>query len=264
MKLFRKSALAGALSVALLCGAVPALVPQTAPVAYAENAAGNPSPAFEVHFKDGRPSAWKEADGWTNGNPFNVNWYKKNVTFNNGKMQLIIDDDFESKNDVPYSGGEFRSDGLYGYGRYEVRMKAIKNDGVVSSFFTYTGPYDNPPTPWDEIDIEVLGKDTTKVQFNYFRDGKGEHEKMYDLGFDASKDFHDYAFEWHKDCIIWYVDGKEAHRVEAKDIPITKGKIMMNAWAGKNVDDWLKAFNDSDLPIEAEYEWIKFTPFENE
>ena len=176
-------------------------------------------------------------------------------------MQLIIDDDFKSTNEVPYSGGEFRSKAFYGYGRYEVSLKAIKNDGVVSSFFTYTGPSDN--NPWDEIDVEVLGKDTRKVQFNYFRDGKGEHEYMYDLGFDASEDFHTYAFEWHKDKIIWFVDGKEAHRGD-KAIPVIKGKIMMNAWAGKNVDAWLNHFNDKNLPVQAEYQWVKFTPFENE
>ena len=32
---------------------------------------------------------------------------------------------------------------------------------------------------------------------------------MYDLGFDASEDFPTYAFEWHKDKIIWFVDGKD-------------------------------------------------------
>ena len=104
---------------------------------------------------------------------FNVTWRKENCTFENGRMQLIIDKD-KKDGSVPYSGAEYRSKDFYGYGRYEVRMKAIKNDGVVSSFFTYTGPSDN--NPWDEIDIEILGKDTTKVQFNYFTDSKGNHE----------------------------------------------------------------------------------------
>lgn len=215
--------------------------------------------SLAIDFKQGTmPQGFEAAHGWTNGNPFNVNWYSKNVTFKNGNMQLVIDNDPTRANDVPYSGGEFRSKDFYGYGRYECSLKAIKNDGVVSSFFTYTGPSDN--NPWDEIDVEVLGKDTTKVQFNYFRDGKGDHEYMYDLGFDASEDFHTYAFEWHKDCIIWYVDGKEAYRAD-KSIPVTRGKIMMNAWAGKNVDEWLKAFDDKELPLQAEYQWVKYTPF---
>jgi len=212
-----------------------------------------------AQFTEGMPDGWECADGWCNGSMFNVTWRKKNVTFNDGKMQLIIDNDTVPKDGIPYSGGEFRSREFYGYGRYEVSMKAIKNDGVVSSFFTYTGPSDN--NPWDEIDIEILGKDTTKVQFNYFTDGKGNHEYMHDLGFDASEDFHTYAFEWHKDKIIWFVDGVEVYSAD-ENIPITESKIMMNAWCGKGVDGWLNAFDDSKLPLTAEYEWIRFTPFE--
>ena len=83
---------------------------------------------------------------------------------------------------------------------------------------------------------------------------------MIDLGFDASEDFHTYAFEWHKNAIIWYVDGKEVFRREGENLPCTKGKIMMNAWCGKGVDTWLKAFNDENIPLTAEYQWIKYTP----
>lgn len=218
-----------------------------------------PAESIYIDFTEGKPDSFEEANGWCNGSCFNVTWRKKNVTFENGKMQLIIDNDPVPANGVPYSGGEFRSKDFYGYGRYEVSMKAIKNDGVVSSFFTYTGPSDN--NPWDEIDVEILGKDTTKVQFNYYTNGKGNHEYMYELGFDASEDFHTYAFEWHEDKIIWFVDDVEVHSV-TENIPVTKGKIMMNAWCGIGVDGWLKAFDDSKMPLTAEYEWIKYTPFE--
>lgn len=218
-----------------------------------------PSEPLFVDFIQGAPTGYEIADGWTNGSMFNVTWRKKNVTFENGCMQLIIDKDANPSGDIPYSGGEFRTRKFYGYGRYEVSMKAIKNDGVVASFFTYTGPSDK--NPWDEIDIEILGKDPTKVQFNYFTNGRGNNEYMHDLGFDASEDFHTYAFEWYEDKIIWYVDGVEVHSAD-KRIPVTKGKIMMNAWCGTGVDGWLKAFDDSNLPIMAEYQWIKYTPFE--
>ena len=215
--------------------------------------------SVHVDFADGKPEGFETANGWCNGSMFNVTWRNSNVTFNDSKMQLIIDKDAVPSNGVPYSGGEFRSKDYYGYGRYEVSMKAIKNDGVVSSFFTYTGPSDN--NPWDEIDVEILGKDTTKVQFNYFTDSQGNHEYMHDLGFDASESFHTYAFEWHKDKIVWFVDGVEVHSA-TQNIPVTKGKIMMNAWCGTGVDGWLNAFDDTNVPLTAEYEWIKFTPFE--
>ena len=212
-----------------------------------------------AEFTNGMPDNWECADGWTNGSMFNVTWRKSNVSFNDEKMQLTIDKDLLSDGSIPYAGGEFRSKEFYGYGRYEVSMKAIKNDGVVSSFFTYTGPTDG--NPWDEIDVEILGKDTTKVQFNYFTDSKGNHEYMHELGFDAAEDFHTYAFEWHKDKIVWFVDGAEVYSA-TESIPVTEGKIMMNAWCGTGVDGWLNAFDDTNMPLTAEYEWIRFTPFE--
>lgn len=219
-----------------------------------------PCEPISVEFKDGNANAatMEIANGWSNGGQFNVTWRKANCTFNDNKMQLIISED-TAGGSIPFAGAEYRTRKFYGYGRYEVSMKPIKNDGVVSSFFTYTGPSDK--NPWDEIDIEFLGKDTTKVQFNYFTGGRGNHEYMHDLGFDASEDFHTYAFEWHEDKIVWFVDGVEVYTA-TNNIPKTRGKIMMNAWCGKGVDSWLKAFDPSNMPLTAEYEWFSYTPFE--
>ena len=196
------------------------------------------------------------SDGWTNGSMFNCTWRKRNGCIFDGSMKLTIDKDMLDL--PPYSGAEFRSRDFYGYGMYEVVMKPIKNDGVVSSFFTYTGPSDN--NPWDEIDIEFLGKDTSKVQFNYFTDGKGNHEYLYDLGFDASEDFHTYGFDWKSDSVTWYVDG-EAVYTATENIPSTPSKIMMNVWPGTGVDGWLNAF-DGTVPLTAEYRSVNFTPTE--
>ncbi|MGN0699688.1 MAG: glycoside hydrolase family 16 protein [Oscillospiraceae bacterium] len=198
-------------------------------------------------------AVFEMSDGWTNGSMFNCTWRKGNVTFNDGAMQLTIDTDAGA---LPYSGAEFRSKDWYGYGYYEVEMKPIKNDGVVSSFFTYTGPSDN--NPWDEIDIEFLGKDTTKVQFNYFTNGKGGHEHIYDLGFDAAEEFHTYGFFWQADAITWYVDGEAVYTAE-KNLPVTPSKIMANTWPGTGVDGWLNAY-DGTTPITAEYRYIDFRP----
>ncbi len=69
----------------------------------------------------------------------------------------------------PYSSGEYRTRGFYGYGCYEARFKPIKRAGVVTSFFTFAGPYDNGGNGrHNEIDIEFVGKDTTTVQFNFW------------------------------------------------------------------------------------------------
>ncbi|MFR6588131.1 MAG: beta-glucanase [Ruminococcus sp.] len=203
-------------------------------------------------FRAGESPLFFASDGWTNGNPFDCGWYAENAVVKDGALHLSIDKDSAGK--YNYSGGEYRTNDHYSYGYYETSMQAIKNDGVVSSFFTYTGPSED--NPWDEIDIEVLGKDTTKVQFNYYTNGQGNHEYMYDLGFDASEGYHTYGFDWQEDSITWYVDGKAVYTATS-DIPSTPGRIMMNTWPGIGVDSWLKAF-DGTTPLTARYQWVTY------
>lgn len=207
---------------------------------------------FEMTLDSYQSSAMEIADGWTNGDMFDCTWRATNVSFHNGIMDLKIDKDAPTNG---YSGAEYRSRQTFGYGMYKVTMKPIKNDGVVSSFFTYTGPTDG--TPWDEIDIEFLGKDTTKVQFNYFTSGQGNHEFLYDLGFDASQSFHEYGFDWEKDSITWYVDG-EAVYTATTNIPSIPGKIMMNVWNGRGVDGWLNHYNGK-TPLIAQYDCFSYS-----
>lgn len=201
-------------------------------------------------------SKWNLAN-WTNGSMFNCGWRPDHVTFNGGKMTLTLNNDKSHGKD--YTSGEFRSNAKLGYGTFEVKMKPAKGDGLVSSFFTYTGPSNGDP--WDEIDIEFLGKDTTKVQFNYYTNGKGGHEKLVDLGFDASEDFHIYAFKWTKRKIEWFVDGKLVYTKKASDIPTHPQQIMVNLWPGIGVDSWLKPFTYTG-PKQAVYDYIKYTPEE--
>lgn len=203
-------------------------------------------------FRKGATPLFIASDGWTNGDPFNCGWYAGNTSLDGGMLSLTIDKDATGQ--YAYSAAEYRTNDFYSYGYYETSMQAIKNPGVVSSFFTYTGPSDN--NPWDEIDIEVLGKDTTKVQFNYYTNGVGNHEYMYDLGFDASEGFHRFGFDWQADHITWYVDGEPVYTA-TDNIPSTPGKIMMNVWPGTGVDEWLAPF-DGKTPLTARYQWVTY------
>ncbi len=213
---------------------------------------GEESPyTLEADFSKGASDKFSCSDGWSNGNMFNCTWTKDSCTFEDGLLNLTINKNILDQ----YTAGEYRSNDFYHYGLYEVSMKPIKNNGVVSSMFTYTGPSDS--NPWDEIDIEFLGKDTTKVQFNYYTDGQGGHEYLCDLGFDAAEDFHTYGFRWEKDKITWYVDGKEVYSA-TENLPSTPGKLMMNAWNGLGVDAWLLPY-DGTVPLTAQYQWVRFT-----
>jgi Beta-glucanase/Beta-glucan synthetase len=209
-----------------------------------------------THFGDGfdsyDSSSWSKSDGWTNGGMFNCGWKADHITYANGIMTLKLD--HTSSSGKPYSSGEIRTINTYSYGYYQARMKPAKNIGVVSSFFTYTGPAFG--TIWDEIDIEFLGKDTTHVQFNYFKNGVGGHEKLYYLGFDASSAYHTYAFNWQPSYIAWLVDGVEVYRATT-NIPTTPGHIYINLWPGITVDSWLGAYNGV-TPLYAYYDWVAY------
>ena len=198
-------------------------------------------------FANGAPDGFWARNDRGNGHPFNCSFQRSNAVIGNEVLTLSL-----VRTEGGYAGAEYRTQDKFSYGFYSVRMKAAKCPGVISSFFTYTG------WPWDEIDIEFLGDDTTKVQFNYYTNGVGGHEYVYRLGFDASEDFHEYAFDWQSDSITWYVDGKAVYRATT-DIPSSSGQIMMNIW---NVADtnagWAGKFDESKLPVNAQYQWIAY------
>lgn len=200
-------------------------------------------------FALGAPEGFWARNDRGNGQPFNCAFHNDHALIKNEKLTLVL-----SKSGGGYVGAEYRSRQRYSYGFYSVKMKAAKCPGVISSFFTYIG------FPWDEIDIEFLGDDTTKVQFNYYTGGIGHHEYVYYLGFDASEDFHEYAFDWQPDSITWYVDGRPVYRA-TKNIPSTPGQIMVNLWnvADSNAD-WAGKFDDAYLPVTAEYLWFGYQP----
>jgi len=143
--------------------------------------------------------AWNKAT-WSNGGMFNCGFKADHAYFSGGQLVLKLDN--VASSGKPYSSGEYRTNNTFSYGTFETNMRSARATGTVTSFFLYTG------NPWDEIDVEILGKDPTKAQFNYYVNGVGGHEKIVDLGFDSSAGFHKYAIEYGNGYINWYVDGK--------------------------------------------------------
>ena len=234
-----------------------------------------------VDFANGAPDASVlfESDGWSNGDVFNVVWKSHNVHYENGIMRLGITEEKANAwlNDVEvefnYTAGEARTENYYHYGDYEVSMKPSANGGTASTFFVCTGPYDlkdGVPNAHDEIDIEFLGKDTTHVQFNFFVNGVGGNEYMYDLGFDAAEEFHTYGFRWLPDSITWFVDGEPVYKVttdksaeEGKNLrvvdvlPQTAGRMLANYWCGnERAWGWMGAYNGEAKDNGTQYQWI--------
>lgn len=173
------------------------------------------------------------------------NWYKSNFHYPNSghpawqailihfkKDRLELEVRRRKVADKKIAGAEYQRRGFYHYGRYEVVMRAAPGSGTVSAMFTHThGQFGDPH---DEIDIEFLGKDLTRLHANYFTNGR-EHGGIYiPLGFDASKEVHLYAFEWEPGAIRWYVDDRLVHTATPADMPIPKapGRLIVHLWSG--------------------------------
>lgn len=208
-------------------------------------------------FRKGASPAFYAANGYSNGGNFGCVWRESCITYNNNALQITFKED---ASDYKYAGGELRTHKNYGYGYYSTSMKALPMSGIISSFFTYTGRSEG--NPHDEIDVEFMGKDTTEVQLNYYVGGKGGHERILKLGFDAAEEFHEYGFLWEEKKITWFIDGKAVHAVEGDNLPKAHGKIMMNTWnpIGFTQDLWAGKFDASKMPCAAEYEWVAYKP----
>lgn len=123
------------------------------------------------------------------------------------------------------------------YGRFEAVLKPAKAAGVLTALFLYRA------NPWQEIDMEFIGRDTTKILLNVFYN-PGNDGDLYnfgyrgtpvliDLGFDAADDFHRYAFEWESQEIRWFVDEKLIHVRRAgrpTPIPQLPMRFYLNVW----------------------------------
>ena len=175
---------------------------------------------------------WMKAHGWGNGGVFANGWDESKISFNEGVMHISLDSQSGS-----LLSGEYRTNEEYGYGYYETSLKASNTKGAINGFFTYTGPSEG--MPHDEIDIEIKGDDTTKLQVNYWTNGI-EHPTTIELGFDASQDFHTYGFLWSQDKIEWFVNGVLVHSEDGQRgaLPTHEGKIMLNLWGSVGAGEW--------------------------
>lgn len=223
------------------------------------------NPLLSEDFNSFNSVNWHKAN-WANGDPFANVWQPDNVLFNNGIMSLQLDNNGcpNSCSGKLYASGEYRSNAKYGYGLLEARFKPVSLNGTAGGniFFcadTYNGD------PHDEIDIEILGKNTRQIQFNYFTNGAGGHETVVNLPFDAAEDYHEYAILWKPEpeaAICWYVDRELAHSEDGSRgaLPFTPGMIMMNYWPGTDeINGWLGDFVYPGTPTQAKYDWVRYS-----
>jgi hypothetical protein len=141
----------------------------------------------------------------------------------------------------PFLSGAFASTEALAYGRIEAEIRAASGPGLITGFFLHRD------RPRQEIDIELVGDDPTRMLANvYFNPGDAGSNMAYgyrgspcriDLGFDATHDFHHYAVEWGPQEIVWQVDGRIVHRRSSWDptpIPHLPMHLHGNLWAPRS------------------------------
>lgn len=129
------------------------------------------------------------------------------------------------------------------YGRFKAEIRPSNVAGVITGMFLHRD------SPRQEIDVEFLGKDTSKLLVNVYYN-PGVAGAMFDygyrgtpfiihLGFDASEDFHLYTIEWSATSIRWFVDNKLAHeRVnwDPTPIPHLPMQFHINLWPSRSIE----------------------------
>lgn len=178
-----------------------------------------------------------------------------------------------------YYGAELTGKDQFKYGRFEARMKMVSIPGSVSSMFLY---YDNSwekgVEPWNEIDIEVLGKGGTMWQSNIItREADpsiksttaSESKPLHDFGFDATEDFHLFAIVWTPEYVAWEIDSVEIRRdtlgmargthADADQVAFLteQQSLRFNLWASKSAG-WVGRFTGDELAAGPQVQWIDY------
>ncbi len=161
----------------------------------------------------------------------------------------------------PYKGAEIFTHESQLYGKYVVRMRAAKGSGVISNFFTYKTGSEIPGTPWEEIDIEVFGKDNAQAWQSNIITGLGptRSEGVHGEGFSFGDAYHTFTVEWTPNYVRWLVDGREVRRTDggqARNL-ISAATTRFNIWP-PNIPSWVGPWNPAILPVYMFVNWIEY------
>ncbi len=199
-----------------------------------------PAARVEDFSVDQRLANWWLSDRGSNGWWAENDWRADHVRGSEDGIELVLERS-RIEGAAPMSSGEIIHGETFQYGYFETRMRAARGEGIVTGFFTFARDGASQKT-WNEIDVEILGRSTDRVELTVHAEGRKTH-KTVELGFDAADGFHTYGFEWAPDAVRWYIDGVMVHeatgpvverlRREQKLHVSLTGTRGLEAWAGR-------------------------------
>lgn len=143
----------------------------------------------------------------------------------------------------PYKAAEIYTHEATLYGKYVMHMRAAKGSGLISAFFLWKNGSELPEVPWEEVDIEVMGKDNAESWQSNIITGLGssratsEQEHLADFSF--GDDYHTFTLEWTPNSLTWSVDGEIVRTAntmnnEQVDDLVSPAEMRFNVWPSES------------------------------
>jgi len=168
----------------------------------------------------------------------------------------------------PYRGAEVYSKEQVQYGRFTISMKMVDGSGMLSTFFTMKGNSNDPGVLWEEIDIEVMGKENATIMGTNIITGGlngslNHHGQDIGTGLLLADEYHTYTLEWTPEYVAWFINGTEYRRETGgviKDL-LSPHTYRFNAWISCS-QPWAGSIDVSKLPQHQYIDWIEYYSYD--
>ncbi|KAK5105819.1 hypothetical protein LTR62_002122 [Meristemomyces frigidus] len=115
------------------------------------------------------------------------------------------------------------------FGRVEMIMQAAAGQGIISTF-------DLLSDDLDEIDLEIMGGNTSFVESNWYGWGNlSQYNALYHPVNGPQQGLHNYTVIWDAEQVQWIIDGNLARNLpydKPSLYPQTPSKLKFGIWAG--------------------------------
>ena len=162
----------------------------------------------------------------------------------------------------PYKGAEIFTHDSQLYGKYVVRMRTAKGSGVISNFFTWKEGSELSGMFWEEIDVEVFGKNNGQSLQSNIISGMGTRttsEQVHNHGFSFGDSYHTFTLEWTPSYVRWLVDGQVIRTTsggQARQL-VSPAQFRFNIWPPNN-PGWVGSWSNAILPVQMFVNWVEY------
>lgn len=146
------------------------------------------------------------------------------------------------------------------YGKYVVRMRAAKGSGIISNFFTYKNGSEKSDVFWEEIDVEVFGKNGAQSWQSNLITGFGpKRTEGVHAGPKMADGYNTFTLEWTPDYVRWLVNGSQVRRINGGQVKEfnSAASFRFNIWP-PNIPEWVGPVDQNAIPTAMFVNWVEY------